>query len=251
MTKSAGEGSAMDRLAYRIGYASARLDELARVARKIAEGELGEEDDVRETRFDWKELRRRPERDRKRKPRGRQRARESRRREDSPFEELPELAAQAAVAALASRILSPKPVNWPRAVLAGALGALASEAIDRVELSADGRKFNTRLSLRTSDDEEGIPTWLTRCVTGVALASLYAKYAYGRLPGPPIAQGLAFGALEAATESSGGAAALLAHLGSELPFPFNEITAPDDDRSPERTIARHLAFGVVLGLVYR
>jgi hypothetical protein len=44
MASFAGEGSAMDRLAYRIGYASARLDELAQAARKIADAELFEEE---------------------------------------------------------------------------------------------------------------------------------------------------------------------------------------------------------------
>jgi hypothetical protein len=161
------------------------------------------------------------------------------------------LAAQAAIAALASRILSPDPVNWPRAVVAGTLGALVSELIDRAELRPDARKFSTSIGLRSPDHaDDAFPSWLKRCVTGIALASLYARYAHGRLPGPPLARGLAFGALEAATSSAGGAAALLAHFGSELPFPFNELGG-DEDAAPERAVARTLAFGAVLGLVYR
>lgn len=249
MASIAGEGSAMDRLAYRIGYASARLDELAQAARRIADGEPFEEvappRGARERR-DWSEVKRRAGRGERRGERSGSRIREP---DDPPAGA--ELAAQAAFAALASRILSPDPVNWPRAVAAGTLGALVSDLIDRLELRTDGRKFSTSIGLRPAlDADEAFPSWLRRCATGIVLASLYARYAYGRLPGPPLARGLAFGALEAATARAGGAAALLAQLGSELPFPFDQL-ADGEDASPERAVARMLAFGAVMGIVYR
>lgn len=152
-------------------------------------------------------------------------------------------AANAALVALAgwlvSRLLRPRPVSWPRVVTAGVAAGVLAEVVGRaVEESPEpGREPHA----------EGAEELLARLSAGVAVAAGYAALLYPRLPGPPLARGLAFGALEVLAAPRGG----LVRLATDAPgvkFPLQALALPvDEDAGP----LSHLAFGLGLGLFYR
>ena len=147
-------------------------------------------------------------------------------------------AKSAAIAWLASRLLRPKSVRWPRVVLAGVGAALLSELVGRMQDDAPPGE------LSYAEDPAEL---LGRLTAGVAVAAGYASILYPRLPGSPLFRGLAFGALEIAAAPRGG----LLRLASQAPgvrFPLQALALPvDEDAGP----AAHLAFGLALGLLYR
>ncbi|MFW5947956.1 MAG: hypothetical protein ACOCUW_05640 [Gemmatimonadota bacterium] len=142
----------------------------------------------------------------------------------------------AAAAWVIGKMLRPRRVSWARVVVAGLGAAVLAEAATRALAGPGARPAD--------DDPDRI---LTRLAGGVAVAAGYASLLYPRLPGPPLARGLAFGALEVATASRGG----LVRLALDTPglrFPLKELAIPPDaDPGP----VGGLAFGVALGLLYR
>lgn len=160
--------------------------------------------------------------------------------EDSDHSDTLEHAAMAAGGAwLASRLLRPRPVSWPRVILAGVAATLLADVVGRTreEPPEPG-------SPPYADDPEEL---LARLGAGVAIAAGYAALVYPRIPGPPLFRGLAFGALEIAAAPRGG----LLRLATEAPgvkFPLQTLALPiDEDAGP----LSHMAYGLGLGLFYR
>lgn len=160
--------------------------------------------------------------------------------EDADAGETMEHAAMAAGAAwLASRLLRPRPVSWPRVVFAGVAATLLADLVGRT-----GEGPREVGSPPYADDPEEL---MARLGAGVAIAAGYAALIYPRIPGPPLLRGLAFGALEIAAAPRGG----LIGLAAEAPgvrFPLQTLALPiDEDAGP----LSHLAYGLGLGLFYR
>lgn len=145
----------------------------------------------------------------------------------------------AAGAWLVARLLKPKPVSWPRVILAGIAATALADLVGRAmeDGAAPGRR-------PYADDPEEL---LARLGAGVAVAAGYASLLYARLPGSPLFRGLTFGALEVAAAPRGG----LVRMASEAPgikFPLQALALPvDEDAGP----LSHLAYGLGLGLFYR
>lgn len=140
---------------------------------------------------------------------------------------------------LLARLLRPRPVSWPRAILAGIAGTALADLIGRSmedEPSPGRRPY--------ADDPEEL---VARFGAGVAVAAGYAALFYPRIPGSPLFRGLVFGALEIAAAPRGGLVGL-ASAAPGIRFPLQALALPmDEDAGP----FSHLAFGLGLGLFYR
>ena len=138
----------------------------------------------------------------------------------------------------AGKLLRPRSVSWPRVVLAGIGATVLSDLVSRALDPA--RERGSAL-------EEDPDTLMIRLAAGIALAAGYASLLYPRLPGPPVARGLAFGALEIVASPQGG----LVRIASDSPglrFPLKELAVPlHDDGGPLSA----LTFGLVLGALYQ
>lgn len=177
--------------------------------------------------------------------------------EEQPASEadLVSLASTTAAGLLTAQLLRPQEVNWPRAVVAGVIGTLLYDAGAVVDSRLAGRKIDTRRPLRAAfsenPDVETAVEWVAHFGAGIGLASFYARYLYGRLPGRPLTQGLTFGALEAATLTWGGALRLLNRLSPEIRLPPAYAGLTQGSVAPWQSFVRHLAFGAAVGLIYR
>ena len=155
---------------------------------------------------------------------------------------------------VATRLLQPREINWPRAIAAGMAGTLLFDAVKMVDQQLTGRTLDTSQQIaaamvdgETAEEALGI---VGRYAAGLGLAALFARYLYGRLPGPPVVQGALFGVLDAVTLSWGGVLPLLHRISPDvhLPLGYAGLT-----RSPElsaQTLLRHVAYGVGVGAVY-
>lgn len=156
---------------------------------------------------------------------------------------------------IAKRLLEPREVNWPRAVLAGIVGTLLYDLEMAVDQRLFGRKFGTiqPLGEAVADDEEtaAVLGYAGHYAAGVGLAALYARYLYGRLPGTPLTQGAFFGALDAATLNWGGVMPMLSRVSPAVKLPLGYAGLSRDPEITAQTLLRHLAYGVGVGLVYR
>ena len=138
-----------------------------------------------------------------------------------------------------SRLLRPRPVSWPRVILAGFAATALADLV--------GRAIGERHEPGEEPYAEGPEKILARIGAGVAIAAGYAAILYPRLPGPPLARGLAFGALEVAAAPRGGLVRL-AEAAPGVKFPLQALASPvDEDAGP----LSHMAFGLGLGLFYR
>jgi hypothetical protein len=145
----------------------------------------------------------------------------------------------AATAWILGRLLRPRPVSWPRAVVAGVAATLAADLVGRgvEEPPEPGHAPH-------ADDPQEL---MARLGAGVAIAAGYAAILYPRIPGPPLFRGLVFGALEIAAAPRGGLVRM-ATASRGIAFPLKALALPiDEDAGP----LSHLAFGVGLGLLYR
>jgi hypothetical protein len=216
MAKATVEQSGLEGWLHRLGYASARIGEALQSAR-----------DERLPR-------------RKREQTG------------SPGEQVGSLVTTTTAGALVAQLLRPRPVHWPRAILAGTIATLVYDAETIVESRLLGRKFSTRTAAQRPERETGLRVRLARYAAGIAMAGFYARYLYGRLPGPPLVQGLTYGLLEAGTHAYGGPVALLNRLAPDVPIPAAYTPTPVRSDEPLlQLLRRHLVFGIVLGMVYR
>lgn len=158
-------------------------------------------------------------------------------------EDLGETAADMLLAGVAgwllSRIFRPKPVSWPRVVLAGLAATALADLV--------GRRFDDEPAPGRKPYAATPEEMLARFGAGVAIAAGYAALIYPRIPGSPMFRGLAFGALEIAAAPRGG----LVRMASSAPglrYPLQALATPiDEDAGP----LAHLAFGLGLGLFYR
>ena len=140
----------------------------------------------------------------------------------------------AAAAWLLARVLRPRPVHWPQAILAGIAGsalAAAAELIDR--------------RLGTVPPEAPTLDGSVRLAAGIAAATAYASLLYHRLPGTPATRGLIFGAMEAATQPVGGTFGVLRRLSPHIAIPFETLASAF---APARGPVSAVAFGIGLGL---
>lgn len=137
------------------------------------------------------------------------------------------------------KLLRPRSVSWPRVVVAG-IGATVLS--DLVGLALEpGRAERDRVY---ESDPDAV---LIRLAAGVALTAGYAALLYPRLPGPPLARGLAFGAMEIAAAPHGG----LVRVATDTPglkFPLKDLAVPVVDGAGPLS---NLAFGLALGALYR
>jgi hypothetical protein len=136
---------------------------------------------------------------------------------------------------LISRLIRPRPVNWPRAVLAGVAGTALAEIMDSLS-----QRGTDRPALFPPSVED-----LPRYAAGVATAAAYAAQIYPRLPGSPLTRGLIFGTVEATVADSGGALGLLQRVAPQLRLPLGSLATYS---IPQRSAAASLAFGLGLGL---
>jgi hypothetical protein len=159
--------------------------------------------------------------------------------ETEPEEVLEHALIGAAGTWLATRLLRPKPVSWPRVVLAGIAATALADLIGR---TFDDETTPGRKPYAATPEE-----MLARFGAGVAIAAGYAALLYPRIPGSPLFRGLTFGALEIAAAPRGG----LVRMASAAPglrYPLQALATPiDEDAGP----LAHLAFGLGLGLFYR
>jgi hypothetical protein len=157
-----------------------------------------------------------------------------------PFGQAGGLMAGTAAAWLASRVLRPRAVSWPRVVIAGVAATFFVDLLRR-RMDAEGPAGD--------EDSRNDPEALARrYAAGIAMAAGYASLLYPRLPGPPLLRGLAFGALDLAAAQRGGLAGLAADAPT-LRFPLQALAAPVEDR--EAGPLGPMAFGLALGLFYR
>ncbi len=147
--------------------------------------------------------------------------------------------AGAATAWLAARVLRPRPVSWPRVILAGVAATALADIVGRT-LEDGGAPGELPFA---ADPEE----FLARLTAGVAVAAGYAALLYPRIPGPPLFRGLVFGALEVAAAPQGGLVQM-ARDTRGIKFPLQALAAPVDE---DAGALSHLAFGLGLGLFYR
>jgi hypothetical protein len=233
MARATAEAGGLEGWLYRMGYATARLENLLHHARESAldaadrvasiatdadpSEEFGQGDDA-----------------------------------DDLREQFGSLAATTAAGALVAQLVRPRSVNWPRAILAGTIGTLVYDAETVVESRFRQRKFGTSTAAPASDAYPGLSLQLTRYAAGIGMAGFYARYLYGRLPGSPLVQGLTFAMLESGTRAWGGPVALLQRFAPEVLVPsgYTRGIARDDETTFQR-LRRHLLFGLVLGVVYR
>ena len=155
----------------------------------------------------------------------------------------------------ATRLLQPREVNWPRAIAAGMVGTLLFDTAKAVDQRLTGRTLDSSKAIaaamvdgEAAEEAMGI---VGRYAAGLGLAALFARYLYGRLPGPPAVQGALFGVLDAVTLSWGGVLPLLHRISPDVQLPLGYAGLT---RSPEltaQTLLRHVAYGVGVGVVYR
>jgi hypothetical protein len=156
---------------------------------------------------------------------------------------------------LAGRVLQPRRVHVPRAVLAGLIGTVVYDLVTRLDDQLSGRRFDTVRPLGeaiTGNEElQGVAGWTAHYAAGIGLAIVYARFVYGRLPAPGIVQGAAFGAADAVTVQWGGVLPLLSRLVPDAKLPGGYAGLAANPELSARSLARHLAFGAALGTVYR
>lgn len=140
---------------------------------------------------------------------------------------------------LVTRVLRPRPVRWPRVVLAGLAATAAADLVGRLLEDPDGVEH------RHAQDPAEL---VGRFTAGIATAAAYAAVLYPRLPGSSFARGLAFGALEMLASPYGGVFALGRELSPSLRYPLQTLMLPLDE---DAGAVEPLVFGTVLGLLYR
>jgi hypothetical protein len=149
----------------------------------------------------------------------------------------------AGMTALAARVLDAwqprRKVGFKRLLWAGAAGAAAALLIEVLKPILRRQPELPILDRDTGD----------RLLAGVSQGLLYGAVVEPRVPGPDLLKGALFGSAEYATDATGGLAHLLrahAPLG-RLPF-VGRILEDVDPR--DRVYVEHLAFGIVLALLY-
>jgi hypothetical protein len=147
--------------------------------------------------------------------------------------------AGAAAAWLLGRALRPRPLSWPRVVVAGVAATFLADLVERT-LDPEG----VRGAAADAEEPDEI---IRRYGTGVAMAAGYATLLYPRLPGPPLLRGLTFAALDLAAAPRGGLVGLAGQVPA-LRYPLQTLARPAD--GSQRPLS-YLAFGVGLGLFYR
>jgi hypothetical protein len=165
------------------------------------------------------------------------------------------LAASALGGWAVTKLLRPQAVNLPRAVLAGAIGTLLYDVVTLVDQRISGRSFDTvrplGKALTDQEDLQSIAGWTAHYAGGIGLALVYARFVHGRLPGPALLQGAAFGAADALTVQWGGVLPLLNRLTPDAKLPAGYRGLASHPELSARSIARHALYGAALGALYR
>lgn len=206
------EGSIIDRLAYTIGYALGRADSL-----------VGEEPDAPAP----------PDT----APSSTYTEGASMDHESSPGPILGIALGTLGAGLVLSRLIKPRPVNWPRAILAGTAATALADLVQSLTTSAPEEKPEVHFPPDLTD--------LPRYAAGIATAAAYGSQIYPRLPGSPLTRGLIFGTAEAALADGGGALGLLQQVAPQIDLPYASLASYV---SPRRTPLASLAFGLGLGL---
>lgn len=171
-----------------------------------------------------------------------------------PVSGLAGVAATAAAGWLGSRVLGAREVRWGRAVLAGVIGTMLYDIMMLADQRLLQRNFDTirPLGEALTDNEELQPwlAWAAHYAAGVGLAVVYARYLRGRLPGPPVAQGVAFGLLDAATLAWGGVYPLLSRAVPGVRIPPGYAGLAHAPTPGAQSLLRHAAYGAGVGMVY-
>jgi len=133
-----------------------------------------------------------------------------------------------------SRLVRPHPINWPRAILAGAAATALADLVGSI-----GRGSDRRTPFPPTAED------LPRYAAGIATAAAYAAQIYPRLPGSPLTRGLIFGAVEAAVRENGGTIGMIQRYAPQLRLPLASLA---NYAAPRRSALASLAFGVGLAL---
>jgi hypothetical protein len=156
--------------------------------------------------------------------------------------------AGAAASLVLARVLKPRPVDWRRAALAGVLATLAYDAVAWLDETLAARRTGERPESHSG--AEDLTRLAARYSAGVGLAMVYARFLHGRIPGPRVVGGLAFGVADGAAGAAGGLLPLAHHLAPSVPLPFEARGLSPAAQVTLRTLVRHAAFGATLGAVY-
>jgi hypothetical protein len=143
----------------------------------------------------------------------------------------------------ASRYLSRGQVRWSRAVLAGVVGTLLYDVLERMTDRKDENPSGGDLIEEWKDAG-------SRYGGGIALALFYAAYLNNRLPGPAPIRGVMFGGLDVAALRFGGLIPLIDRVLPDLELPSGISGLARSGATTPLTVARHLAFGLGVGTVY-
>jgi len=134
------------------------------------------------------------------------------------------------------KIMKPRPINWPRAILAG----LAATALSDLAQILTAPEVSGEEGLEFPPTPEDLP----RYATGIATAAAYGAQIYPRLPGSPMTRGLIYGAVDASLSEEGGVLGLLERVVPQVELPLRSLAL-----SPgRRTRLASIAFGLGLGL---
>ncbi|MGE0158967.1 MAG: hypothetical protein AB7T31_06100 [Gemmatimonadales bacterium] len=147
------------------------------------------------------------------------------------------------VAALAGRLLDvwrPKRrAGLTRLAWAGASGAAAALLVDALKPLLRGEPESPMFDRETGD----------RVLAGLGQGLLYGAVIEPRVPGPAVLKGALFGSAEYAADAAGGLVSVLAAHAPQRRLPFVGRMLEDVDPH-DRVYLEHLAFGVVLAILY-
>jgi hypothetical protein len=147
-----------------------------------------------------------------------------------------------------ARLLRPRSIDWQRAALAGVLATVAYDAVAWIDERLGARESGSEMPERSG--REQLTRLVARYGAGVGLAMVYAKFIHGRIPGPRVLGGVAFGVADGAAGAAGGLLPLAHRLSPSVPLPFEARGLTPAAQVTLRTLVRHAVFGATLGAVY-
>ena len=130
--------------------------------------------------------------------------------------------------------------DFKKLLRAAVSGATASLIVDLLRPIVQGEPCVPVLDLETAD----------RMIAGAGQGLVYGSVVEPRVPGPPIAKGVLFGAVEYLAKPLGGVSEFLGKHAPQSRLPIlSQVLQKLEDH--ERLWIEHVAFGVALALIYQ